>query len=294
MGIFKKLFKTRDKISGALSKIFNTENLTDEEYEKIEECLLGADISWSVTEKIVNSIKNYTDKSTWKESLKSDFRKILDLGKVFEIKNNIIMIGVNGAGKTTASAKLANYLKNDNKNIMLVAADTYRAAAIEQLRIWSNRVNVEFLANEKTNDPASVAFDGVNSGKTRNMDHVIIDTAGRLQTSQNLMKELEKIYRVITKVSDDTTILMNLDANVGQNGLKQVEEFNSALPVDGIILNKMDGTAKGGVAVSIVDKFKIPILFLGMGEKIENIVPFDIDTYVDSIISFENDKKEEK
>ena len=294
MGIFKKLFKTRDKISGALSKIFNTENLTDEEYEKIEECLLGADISWSVTEKIVNSIKNYTDKSTWKESLKSDFRKILDLGKVFEIKNNIIMIGVNGAGKTTASAKLANYLKNDNKNIMLVAADTYRAAAIEQLRIWSNRVNVEFLANEKTNDPASVAFDGVNSGKTRNMDHVIIDTAGRLQTSQNLMKELEKIYRVITKVSDDTTILMNLDANVGQNGLKQVEEFNSALPVDGIILNKMDGTAKGGVAVSIVDKFKIPILFLGVGEKIENIVPFDIDTYVDSIISFENEKKEEK
>mgnify|MGYP001444069726 CR=1 FL=1 len=294
MGIFKKLFKTRDKISGALSKIFNTENLTDEEYEKIEECLLGADISWSVTEKIVNSIKNYTDKSTWKESLKSDFRKILDLGKVFEIKNNIIMIGVNGAGKTTASAKLANYLKNDNKNIMLVAADTYRAAAIEQLRIWSNRVNVEFLANEKTNDPASVAFDGVNSGKTRNMDHVIIDTAGRLQTSQNLMKELEKIYRVITKVSDDITILMNLDADVGQNGLKQVEEFNSALPVDGIILNKMDGTAKGGVAVSIVDKFKIPILFLGMGEKIENIVPFDIDTYVDSIISFENEKKEEK
>ena len=293
MGIFKKLFNTRSKISGVLSKIFTSSILTDTDYDRIEECLLASDISWSVTEKIITSIKSYSNKSDWEECLKSDFKFFLAVDKIFQLKRNIVMIGVNGAGKTTSSAKLANYLKSNNKKIMLVAADTYRAAAIEQLKVWSQRINVEFISNEKTNDPASIAYDGVNSGKSKNFDNIIIDTAGRLQSSQNLMKELEKIYRVISKVTEDVTVLINLDANVGQNGIRQVEEFNKSIPIDGIILNKMDGTAKGGVAVSIVDKLKIPIVFLGTGEKIENITPFSVDSYVDSIINFDTETEEQ-
>ena len=287
MGIFKKLFKTRDKIGGALSNIFKSSKISSEDYEKIEECLLSADISWSVTEKIVDSIKKQTNESDWEECLKSIFRDILSVDTSFELKKNIIMIGVNGAGKTTSCAKLAHYLKNNKNDVILVAADTYRAAAVEQLEVWAQRANVEIISNFKTKDPASIAFDGVNYGKAKNVDHVIIDTAGRLQTSKNLMNELEKIYRVISKITSDVTILMNLDANVGQNGIKQVEEFNKSLPIDGIILNKMDGTAKGGVAISILDKFSFPIVFLGIGEKIDNIVPFDEHKYINSIISFD-------
>ena len=286
MGIFKKLFKTRDKIGGVLSGIFKSSKISSEDYEKSEECLLSADISWSVTEKIIDSIKKQPNQTDWEETLKTVFRDILSTDTSFQLKKNIIMIGVNGAGKTTSCAKLAHYLKNNKNDVILVAADTYRAAAVEQLEVWAKRVNVDIISNFKTKDPASIAFDGVNSGQAKNVDHVIVDTAGRLQTSQNLMNELEKIHRVISKITSDVTILMNLDANVGQNGIKQVEEFNKSLPIDGIILNKMDGTAKGGVAISILDKFSFPIVFLGTGEKIDNIVPFDEEKYINSVISF--------
>ena len=287
MSIFNKLFKTRSKIGGVLSGIFKSSKISSEDYEKIEECLLSADISWSVTEKIIDSIKKQPNQTDWEETLKTVFRDILSTNTLFRLKKNIIMIGVNGAGKTTSCAKLAHYLKNNKKNVILVAADTYRAAAVEQLEVWAQRANVDIISNFKTKDPASIAFDGVNSGQAKNVDHVIIDTAGRLQTSKNLMNELEKIHRVISKITSDVSILMNLDANVGQNGIKQVEEFNKSLPIDGIILNKMDGTAKGGVAISILDKFSFPIVFLGVGEKIDNIVPFDEDKYINSIISFD-------
>ena len=292
MNIFNKLFKTRRKISGALSKIFSASKLSLADYDAIEECLLGADISWNVTEKLLESIKGYSSGENWEDCLKTDFKKILNVDDAFEIKKNIIMIGVNGAGKTTTCAKLANHFKLNNKKVMLVAADTYRAAAVEQLEIWSKRLGIEFISNDKTNDPASIAYDGVNSGKNKNFDYVIVDTAGRLQTSQNLMKELEKIYKVISKISKEITILINLDANVGQNGIRQVEEFSKYLPIDGIILNKMDGTAKGGVVVSIVDKLKIPIVFLGIGEKINNLMLFDVDNYIDSIISSKVENEE--
>ena len=291
MNFFKKLSKTREKISGRLSEIFSSSEASKFDFEEIEDCLLSSDISWSVTSKIVNSLKENKN-SNFIETLKLEIKNILSLNKKFKIKKNIIMIGVNGAGKTTSSAKLANFLKLKNNKVSLVAADTYRAAAVEQLKIWANKINVEFVSNNKTNDPASIAFDGVKSGDAKNNDYVIIDTAGRLHTSENLMNELEKVYRVISKITNDITILINIDANVGQNGIKQVEDFNKFLPIDGIILNKMDGTAKGGVAISIVEKLGIPIVYVGLGEKIENIMSFNIDSYVDSIIDFDSQNKE--
>lgn len=291
MNFFKKLSNTREKISGRLSEIFSSSEASKFDFEEIEDCLLSADISWSVTSKLINSLKENKN-SNLIESLKSEIKNILTLDKKNKIKKNIIMIGVNGAGKTTSSAKLANFLKHKNNKVSLVAADTYRAAAVEQLKIWANKINVEFISNNKTNDPASIAFDGVKSGDAKNNDYVIIDTAGRLHTSENLMKELEKVYRVISKITNDITILINIDANVGQNGIKQVEDFNKFLPIDGIILNKMDGTAKGGVAISIVDKLGIPIVYVGLGEKIENIMSFNIDSYINSIIDFDSQNKE--
>ena len=290
MNFFKKLSKTREKISGRLSEIFSSSEASKFDFEEIEDCLLSSDISWSVTSKLVNSLKENKN-SNFIETLKLEIKNILSLNKKFKIKKNIIMIGVNGAGKTTSSAKLANFLKLKNNKVSLVAADTYRAAAVEQLKIWANKINVEFVSNNKTNDPASIAFDGVKSGDAKNNDYVIIDTAGRLHTSENLMNELEKVYRVISKITNDITILINIDANVGQNGIKQVEDFNKFLPIDGIILNKMDGTAKGGVAISIVEKLGIPIVYVGLGEKIENIMSFNIDSYVDSIIDFDSQNK---
>jgi len=291
MNFFKKLSKTREKISGRLSEIFRSSEVSKFNFEEIEDCLLSSDISWSVTSKLVNSLKENKN-SNLIETLKLEIKNILSLNKKFKIKKNIIMIGVNGAGKTTSSAKLANFLKLKNNKVSLVAADTYRAAAVEQLKIWANKINVEFVSNNKTNDPASIAFDGVKSGDAKNNDYVIIDTAGRLHTSENLMNELEKVYRVISKITNDITILINIDANVGQNGIKQVEDFNKFLPIDGIILNKMDGTAKGGVAISIVEKLGIPIVYVGLGEKVENIMSFNIDSYVDSIIDFDSQNKE--
>ena len=291
MNFFKKLSKTREKISGRLSEIFRSSESSKFNFEEIEDCLLSSDISWSVTNKLINSLKENKN-SNLIESLKLEIKNILSLDKKFKIKKNIIMIGVNGAGKTTSSAKLANFLKLENNKVSLVAADTYRAAAVEQLKIWANKINVEFVSNNKTNDPASIAFDGVKSGDAKNNDYVIIDTAGRLHTSENLMNELEKVYRVISKITNDITILINIDANVGQNGIKQVEDFNKFLPIDGIILNKMDGTAKGGVAISIVEKLGIPIVYVGLGEKVENIMSFNIDSYINSIIDFDSQNKE--
>ena len=291
MNLFKKTFSslnvTRDKMSNTFKRIFNKSNLSDADYEKIEECLLESDVSWNLTEKVIENIKNNHQDRDWENSLKEIFKDVLDNCREFSLKKNIIMIGVNGAGKTTSSAKLANLLKTDSE-VCLVAADTFRAAAVEQLKLWSDRINVDCIANSNTSDPASIAYDGVSAGNSRKLDHVIIDTAGRLHTSSNLMNELEKIYRVISKITDDISIVMNLDANIGQNAIKQVEEFNNALPIDGLILNKMDGTAKGGIAISICDKFKIPIIYLGVGEKKDSIIPFNAENYIDSLISVED------
>ena len=286
---FSNLFETRNKIRDTFKKAFSGSALDEEKIELIEDCLLSTDISWSVTEKIVKKIKEDFDKNlSWEEQLTKILKRILDSSNTIEYKKVILMIGVNGAGKTTSSAKLANFLKDNNKQVSLVGSDTFRAAAIKQLKLWSDKLNVEFISNSKTSDPASVVYDGVNSGLSKNIDHIIIDTAGRLQNSINLMNELQKIYNVTKKITDKITVVINLDANIGQNSLRQVEEFNKYIPIDSIILNKMDGTARGGIAISIIDKFKIPVSYLGVGEKIDNIIPFDIDNYISSLIEESN------
>ena len=286
---FSNLFETRNKIRDTFKKAFSGSALDEDKIELIEDCLLSTDISWRVTEKIIEKIKKNFDKNlSWEEQLTKILKGILVSSNIAEYKKVILMIGVNGAGKTTSSAKLANFLKDNNKKVSLVGSDTFRAAAIKQLKLWSDKLNVEFISNSKTSDPASVVYDGVNSGLSKNIDHIIVDTAGRLQNSINLMNELQKIYNVTKKLTNQITVVINLDANIGQNSLKQVEEFNKYIPIDSIILNKMDGTARGGIAISIIDKFKIPVSYLGVGEKIDNIIPFDIDNYISSLIEESN------
>ena len=290
MNIFKRTFnsisETRNKIKTSFSNIFSFSNLTQEDIQEIEECLLSSDISWTLTEEIIDEIKiNKENFNSWQELLVNSIDKSINYNDSSkELKKIIIIVGINGSGKTTTAAKLAKYFVDNNKSVTLVAADTYRAAAVEQLKIWAERINIDFISNSKTSDPASISFDGANSGLKKDKNHIIIDTAGRLHTSKNLMLELEKIFRVVGKLSDEISVCMTLDANIGQNGIKQVKEFGKYLPISNIILNKMDGTAKGGIALSIIKSLSIPISFLGIGEKYDDLIPFNFNKYIESLI----------
>ena len=290
MTLLKKFFSsfsnTRKNIQNTFKNVLNIDSLSENDYIAIEECLLSADISWEITEKIIKKIKSSSlDGSNWEENLFNLFKDTLKMSNPIEFKQIILMVGVNGVGKTTTSAKLANFFKKQNNNVILVAADTYRAAAVNQLRLWSDMIGVGFISNDKSSDPASVAYDGVQSGIVKKAEYIIIDTAGRLQNSENLMNELEKIYRVISKLSDQITVIMNIDANIGQNSISQIEKFSKYIPIENVILNKMDGTSKGGIVMSIIDKFKLPISFIGVGEKMDDLIEFDLDDYLKSLIS---------
>ena len=290
MKIFKKainsLFKSKEKIRDTFSNVLSFSKLSDNDIEQIENCLLSADVGWELTEEIIDNLKKIKSEDSWEKILINILKNLIkDIDKkAGKLKKIIIIIGVNGSGKTTSSAKLAKYLKDNNKKVTLVGADTYRAAAVEQLEIWSKRMNIDFISNPNTSDPASIAYDGSNSGISNNHDHIIIDTAGRLHTSKNLMMELEKIYRVVNKLSDQITVCISIDGNTGQNAINQVKEFNKYLSIDNIILNKMDGTAKGGVVLSILNDLNIPISYMGVGESYEDILDFDVDEYLDLLI----------
>ena len=283
---FSKIFKSKNKIKETFSKVLSFTSLTQEDKDKMEECLLASDLGWKLTEKTLKNLEKIEKNEKWGDVLLKTLKLSIENLEINsdDIKKVILIVGVNGSGKTTSAAKLANFLKINNKSVTLVAADTYRAAAIEQLKIWAQRTNINFISNPNTQDPASIAFDGVKSGLTRGDDYIIIDTAGRLHTSKNLMNELEKIYRVISKLTDDISVFISIDGNTGQNGIKQATEFGKTLPVNNIVLNKMDGTAKGGIALSIMYQLKIPISFLGIGESYEDLLEFDLDNYLESII----------
>ena len=292
MNLFKKAFtgivNTKNKISETFNKISFNNSLSNEDIISIEECLLESDVSWMLTEKIIDKMKENSNKyEDWQSLLKYSIKKSISTIDKKNLKKIIIIIGVNGSGKTTTSAKLAYLLKNQNKKVTLVAADTFRAAAVNQLKIWAERINVNFISNINSSDPASIAFDGSKSGISKNHDSVIIDTAGRLHTSVNLMKELEKILKVVSKLTEEISILMTLDANIGQNAVKQVKEFNKFMPIEGLVVNKMDGSAKGGALLSIMDELKIPVLFNGIGETLEDFIEFDIDDFLKSLIEAE-------
>jgi len=288
MSIFNKtfstLFKTRSVIRDTFNKVMRKSNLEEDDYVSIEECLLSSDISWGITESIIKKIKSQSFKSDNWEDILVELLSNSIIDKENELKKILLMVGVNGVGKTTACAKLASHFKNLNKRAILVAADTYRAAATNQLRLWAKQLNIECISNDKTSDPASIAYDGVKSGLAKNCDYIIIDTAGRLQNSKNLMTELEKIHKVISKLSDEISVVMNLDANIGQNSISQIEEFNNIIPINTVILNKMDGTSKGGIALSIIDNFNIPVSFIGVGEKMHHLIKFNSNDYIKSLI----------
>ena len=283
---FSKIFKSKNKIKETFSKVLSFTSLTQDDKEKMEECLLSSDLGWELTEKILEKLEKNQKNYTWEKILLKTLKSSIENLEIScnDINKVILIVGVNGSGKTTSAAKLANFLKINNNSVTLVAADTYRAAAIEQLKIWAQRTNINFISNPNTQDPASIAFDGVKSGITRNDDYIIIDTAGRLHTSKNLMNELEKIYRVICKLTEDISVFISIDGNTGQNGIKQAKEFGKVLPINNIMLNKMDGTAKGGIALSIMHDLKIPISFLGIGESYEDLLEFDLDNYLESLI----------
>lgn len=293
----KGLSKTREQVFNQLQQvIFFSRRIDDELLQKIEELLISADVGVSTSLEIISRVKqevkrkNYQDSQELLALLKTQILNMFASGKVTGAGNAdgplvILVVGVNGTGKTTSIAKLAWRYRQQGKTVLLVAADTFRAAAIEQLQIWAERAGAELLKHKEGSDPAAVVFDALQAARSRNKDVVIIDTAGRLHTKINLMEELKKIRRVIQKVIPAAPhhTFMVLDATTGQNALVQARQFIEAVGVDGIILAKLDGTAKGGVVIGISHELKLPVEFVGLGEQIDDLEPFDAKLYVDGL-----------
>ena len=298
MGFFKNLFsglkKTKENISKKLSMIFGKGELTDEFFEDLEAILIGADMGVQTTEEIIDDVRQKCKKVHIKTQeeftniLKQSILDILNQGESFEEEYPmaLLIIGVNGVGKTTSIGKMANYYKEQKKEVMLVAGDTFRAAATDQLNEWANRSKVKIVKQGEGADSASVVFDGLTSAKAKGVDVVLIDTAGRLHVKENLMEELKKIDRVVDKTWSEVNYkkFIVLDATTGQNAMSQVKYFNDAVGIDGIILTKLDGTSKGGIVVSIVNELHVPVVFIGVGEGIDDLRPFNTEEFVDAII----------
>lgn len=299
MGFFSKLKeglkKTKDNIGKKIFVAFSGRALDDDFYEELEEAMLTADMGVTATEQILDEFKDevYREKITDTEKAKNLLKRIMVDSISYDIPDYdyplvILLAGVNGVGKTTAIGKLANYFKSIGKSVVVAAADTFRAAASDQLEVWADRANVRIIKHKEGSDPASVVFDAISSAKARGDDVILVDTAGRLHNKKNLMDELKKIHKVIIRElpNADYRSYIVLDATTGQNALSQVEIFTEAIDIDGIILTKLDGTAKGGVVMAISAEQEIPVVFVGVGEKIDDLLPFDPEEFVDAI--FEN------
>ena len=292
----KGLSKTREDFVNKLNLLgIKYTKVDDAFYEELEEILIMADLGTKTTFKFMDKLKkrvkeeNITDFNYLKEVIVDELFLIYVNGQQLTSKINynkeglttILFVGVNGVGKTTTIAKLASKMKSEQKKVILIAADTYRAGAVDQLKEWALRIGTPFYGTEET-DPASVVFDGLKKAEEINADVALIDTAGRLQNKENLMKELEKIKRVIEKVTErsvDETLLV-IDASTGQNGISQAVSFKSICDITGLVLTKLDGTAKGGIVLSIKDTVGLPVKFVGFGEKESDLIPFDIESYI--------------
>lgn len=298
MGIFGKLFgalkKTKDGFAEKMRQLFSRNKLGDEFYEDLEEVLISADVSVSTAEKVVEGIKERAKAEKLKDPdyvtglLKEVLTDMLKAAEVSEIEYPcvIMVVGVNGVGKTTTIGKLANYYVSQGKSVTLAAADTFRAAAAEQLAVWADRAKVRIVRHEEGSDPSAVIFDAVSSVKAKKTDVLIVDTAGRLHVKDNLMKELQKMSRVVERdyPEADFLKLLVLDATTGQNALSQAKTFDDAVGLDGLILTKLDGTAKGGFVFSLADELSLPVLYAGVGEKIGDLEKFDSEAFVDAIL----------
>lgn len=299
MGFFKKisdgLKKTRDSFMGALTGLVNSFTKIDEElFEELEEILIMSDIGVNTASKICDELRarikkdGVTDPSLIKGMLKEIVAEMVagDIELKINTKPSIILvIGVNGAGKTTTIGKLALQLKNQGKSVILGAADTFRAAAIDQLGVWADRAGVPMISNAEGSDPASVVFDTIATAKARGTDVIICDTAGRLHNKKNLMDELAKIFRIVKRELPDADMeaLLVLDATTGQNAVNQAKEFGNVTEISGIVLTKLDGTARGGVVVTIQDELNIPVKFIGVGEQIDDLQPFVPEDFANAL-----------
>ncbi len=301
MGFFEKLkqglSKTKTSFDEKINNVFSNFRKVDEELlEELEEALIMSDVGVETSTKIIANLRDRVkkekieDEQGVKEALRTEIREILD-----EVDNSlnlqttpsvILVVGVNGVGKTTSIGKIANRLKRDGKKVVIAAADTFRAAAVEQLEIWANRAGCDIVKKEEGTDPASVVYDAIQITKQKNADVLICDTAGRLHNKKYLMDELVKIKKVIDKELPDASkeVLMVLDATTGQNAIQQVKAFKETVDINGIILTKLDGTAKGGVVIGIVAENKMPVKFVGVGEQIDDMEIFNSSDFVKALI----------
>lgn len=289
------LKKTSSKLSEGVTKIFTHKKLDEETLESLEELLISSDMGVKFASDFVTSLskkkfgKEVTEEEI-KDFLASEIEQSLHgLTKPLAITKSphvILMCGVNGNGKTTTAGKFASKLKAEGKSVMLVACDTFRAAAVEQLEVWANKTNTVFVSGANQADPASIAYKGVFQAKEEAIDVVIIDTAGRLHNKKNLMDELDKIIKVIKKIDPSAPheITLVIDATTGQNALSQVQSFKEIAEISSLVITKLDGTAKGGILVAIADKFKLPVLAIGVGESVEDLGEFDAKNYAKSIL----------
>ena len=289
--MLSKLFKALEKTRFSLLSAFNNikpGKISPEDLEKMEEQLLLADVGLNTVENIIDILKKFSDDNHHarvREYLLSQLPE-----KFIPFHNDspvaIMMVGVNGTGKTTSAAKLAKFYSDLKKDVILIAADTYRAAAIEQLRVWSNRAGVRLVSNEQTKEPSAVLFDGLMSAKSVGSDIVIVDTAGRLHTYDNLMRELEKMHRIIDDRFSEFLVknLIAIDSLLGQNSLVQAKEFNNRVPLDGAILTKLDGTAKGGIIFPLYKELGVPVQYIGLGENISDFEIFNPNDYLDGLL----------
>ena len=302
MGFFSKLAegltKTRNNIMNSVSNIFTGHDIIDDDfYEELEETLIMADLGITTTTSVIENLKDKVKelkikdpadcKKLLMDSLKEQMQVKPDAYDFENKKSVVLMIGVNGVGKTTSVGKLASQLKNSGKKVLVAAADTFRAGAIEQLTEWARRSDVELIAQNEGSDPAAVVFDAVNAAKARNVDVLICDTAGRLHNKKNLMDELNKIYRIVSKEYPEAAVetLVVVDGTTGQNAKEQARQFSEAAPVNGIVLTKLDGTAKGGIAIAIESELSIPVKYIGIGEKIDDLQKFDAEQFVEALFN---------
>ena len=297
------LKRTRSQLSEGMASLFLGKKVIDQALlDGIETQLLVADVGVAATQKIVKDItarvkrNELADPNALMQALQEALYEILlPCSQPLVIPESsapyvILMVGVNGAGKTTTIGKLAKYLQNQGKTVMLAAGDTFRAAAIEQLKVWGERNNISVIAQHSGADSASVAFDALSAAKARNIDVLIADTAGRLHTQSHLMEELKKIKRVLGKLDEQAPheTLLVLDAGIGQNALRQAEQFNEAVKLSGLVLTKLDGTAKGGMIFSVAENLKLPICFVGVGEAIDDLQVFSAESFVRALFPLEN------
>lgn len=305
MGFFdflkQGLQKTRDSLGGALDNLFNGRATIDDDlFEEIEEALVSADMGFEISMDVIDTLRDAVAEEHIREPQKVRQRLVQILKEKLLASNLhaalceepdhpmvILVIGVNGVGKTTTIGKLAAYLKGRGKSVLLAAADTFRAAAIDQLEEWSHRADVDIVRREEGADPASVVFDGIHAAKARGTDVLICDTAGRLHNKKNLMQELEKIYRILSREYHEAHLetLLVLDATTGQNAIQQARAFNEVTDITGLVLTKLDGTAKGGVVFPLQLEVKVPVKFIGVGEQMQDLRPFDAAAFVDAIFS---------